>query len=102
MSVVLNRALDGVVIVTGLKQGNEALKEIQGQIDLDELDKIMEETQEAAEFQKVCSLFHVLAPCLRGVQGAAINGTHSDCLFVGFSFGSGIGFDPCRLIDGGG
>lgn len=58
-------------VFEGLKQGNAALKEIQGQIDLDELDKIMDETQEAAEFQK--EMDAILSKAMSAEDDAAVD-----------------------------
>ncbi|ULU09409.1 hypothetical protein L3Y34_014072 [Caenorhabditis briggsae] len=38
-------------VTEGLRQGNEALKRMNQLFDIDEIDKIMEETKEAAEYQ---------------------------------------------------
>ncbi|VDD89522.1 unnamed protein product [Enterobius vermicularis] len=40
-------------VVEGLKSGNEALKEINKMFSIDEVEKIMDETREAAEYQEV-------------------------------------------------
>ncbi|CEF67727.1 Charged multivesicular body protein 6 [Strongyloides ratti] len=42
-------------VVNKLRAGNEALKKMNQMIDLDEIDKIMEETKEGAEFQEEIS-----------------------------------------------
>jgi charged multivesicular body protein 6 len=43
-----------VSVLHGLKQGNEVLKEIHREMDLDKVEKLLEETQEAREYQRVC------------------------------------------------
>ncbi|PIC54674.1 hypothetical protein B9Z55_000383 [Caenorhabditis nigoni] len=42
-------------VTEGLRQGNEALKKMNQLFDIDEIDKIMEETKEAAEYQEEIS-----------------------------------------------
>ncbi|CAI5438983.1 unnamed protein product [Caenorhabditis angaria] len=42
-------------VVEGLKQGNDALKKMNSLFDVDEIDRIMEETKEAAEYQEEIS-----------------------------------------------
>ncbi|GMR54159.1 hypothetical protein PMAYCL1PPCAC_24354 [Pristionchus mayeri] len=42
-------------VVEGLKQGNEALKKMNSLFDIDEIEKIMEETREGAEYQEEIS-----------------------------------------------
>ncbi len=37
----------------GLKQGNEVLKEIHKEMNLESVEKLLEETQEAREYQQV-------------------------------------------------
>lgn len=37
----------------GLKQGNEVLKEIHKEMNLESVEKLLEETQEAREYQRV-------------------------------------------------
>lgn len=43
-----------VSVLHGLKQGNEVLKEIHREMDLEKVEKLLEETQEAREYQQVC------------------------------------------------
>lgn len=38
----------------GLQQGNEALKEIHKEMNLESVEKLLEETAEAREYQRVC------------------------------------------------
>ncbi|KAE9414274.1 hypothetical protein Angca_002531, partial [Angiostrongylus cantonensis] len=45
-------------VVEGLREGNEALKKMNAIFDIDEIEKLMEETKEAAEYQEV-SCFHL-------------------------------------------
>ncbi|WKX90346.1 hypothetical protein Q1695_009298 [Nippostrongylus brasiliensis] len=42
-------------VVEGLRQGNEALKKMNAIFDIDEIEKLMDETKEAAEFQEEIS-----------------------------------------------
>ncbi|PAV85507.1 hypothetical protein WR25_09874 isoform A [Diploscapter pachys] len=42
-------------VVEGLRQGNEALKKINAMFDVEEIDRIMDETKEGAEFQQEIS-----------------------------------------------
>ncbi|EGT46965.1 hypothetical protein CAEBREN_07437 [Caenorhabditis brenneri] len=42
-------------VTEGLRQGNEALKKMNQLFDIDEIDRIMEETKEAAEYQEEIS-----------------------------------------------
>ncbi|CAI2309150.1 unnamed protein product [Caenorhabditis sp. 36 PRJEB53466] len=42
-------------VTEGLRQGNEALKKMNSLFDIDEIDRIMEETKEAAEYQEEIS-----------------------------------------------
>ncbi|CAB3410780.1 unnamed protein product [Caenorhabditis bovis] len=42
-------------VVDGLRQGNEALKKMNQMFDVDEIDRIMDETKEAAEYQEEIS-----------------------------------------------
>jgi charged multivesicular body protein 6 len=43
-------------VLHGLKQGNEVLKEIHKQLNVESVEKLLEETAEAREYQRV-SLF---------------------------------------------
>lgn len=65
-----------VSVLHGLKQGNEVLKEIHREMSLESVERLMEETQEAREYQRVCHpdpaehlfmtrLCRKLATCLR-------------------------------------
>lgn len=42
-----------VSVLHGLQQGNEVLKEIHKEMSLEAVEKLMEETQEAREYQRV-------------------------------------------------
>jgi charged multivesicular body protein 6 len=42
-----------VSVLHGLKQGNEVLKEIHKEMNVESVEKLLEETQEAREYQKV-------------------------------------------------
>jgi len=42
-----------VSVLRGLKQGNEVLKEIHREMSLESVEKLMEETHEAREYQRV-------------------------------------------------
>lgn len=42
-----------VSVLHGLKQGNEVLKEIHREMNLENVEKLLEETQEAREYQRV-------------------------------------------------
>ena len=39
----------------GLKQGNDVLREIHREMDLASVERLLEETAEAREYQRVCS-----------------------------------------------
>jgi len=41
-------------VLHGLKQGNEVLKEIHREMSIESVERLMEETQEAREYQQVC------------------------------------------------
>jgi charged multivesicular body protein 6 len=43
-----------VSVLHGLKQGNEVLKEIHREMSIESVEKLMEETHEAREYQRVC------------------------------------------------
>lgn len=47
----------------GLKQGNEVLKEIHKELNLDSVEKLLEETAEAREYQRVCVSFSSDSAC---------------------------------------
>lgn len=42
-----------VSVVHGLKQGNEVLKEIHKELNVESVEKLLEETAEAREYQRV-------------------------------------------------
>ncbi len=42
-----------VSVLHGLKQGNEVLKEIHKEMNVESVEKLLEETQEAREYQRV-------------------------------------------------
>ena len=42
-----------VSVLHGLQQGNEVLKEIHKELNVENVERIMEETQEAREYQRV-------------------------------------------------
>ena len=49
-----------VSVLHGLKQGNEVLKEIHKELNVESVEKLLEETAEAREYQRVCLFsFHV-------------------------------------------
>lgn len=50
-----------VSVLHGLKQGNEVLKEIHKELNVESVEKLLEETAEAREYQRVC-LFSFHAP----------------------------------------
>lgn len=50
-----------VSVVHGLKQGNEVLKEIHKEMNLESVEKLLEETAEAREYQRVRIRYHVTA-----------------------------------------
>ena len=50
-----------VSVVHGLKQGNEVLKEIHKEMNLESVEKLLEETAEAREYQRVRSIYHAPA-----------------------------------------
>ena len=41
-------------VLHGLKQGNEVLKEIHKELNVESVEKLLEETAEAREYQRVC------------------------------------------------
>lgn len=43
-----------VSVLHGLKQGNEVLQEIHREMNIESVEKLMDETQEAREYQRVC------------------------------------------------
>lgn len=43
-----------VSVLHGLKQGNEVLKEIHKEMNVESVEKLLEETSEAREYQRVC------------------------------------------------
>jgi charged multivesicular body protein 6 len=43
-----------VSVLHGLKQGNEVLKEIHKELNVEGVEKLLEETVEAREYQRVC------------------------------------------------
>jgi hypothetical protein len=43
-----------VSVLHGLKQGNEVLKEIHKELNVESVEKLLEETVEAREYQRVC------------------------------------------------
>jgi hypothetical protein len=52
-----------VSVLHGLKQGNDVLKEIHKELNLESVEKLLEETAEAREYQRVCLFsFHALSP----------------------------------------
>jgi hypothetical protein len=42
-------------VLHGLKQGNEVLKEIHRELNVENVEKLLEETAEARAYQKVCA-----------------------------------------------
>jgi len=50
-----------VDVLRGLKQGNEVLKEIHKELNLESVEKLLGETAEAREYQRVC-LFPLVSP----------------------------------------
>lgn len=50
-----------VSVLHGLKQGNDVLKEIHKELNIESVEKLLEETAEAREYQRVCLFsFHAL------------------------------------------
>jgi charged multivesicular body protein 6 len=45
-----------VSVLHGLKQGNEVLQEIHREMSIESVEKLMDETQEAREYQRVCHI----------------------------------------------
>jgi hypothetical protein len=45
-----------VSVLHGLKQGNEVLKEIHKEMNIEAVEKLLEETNEAQEYQRVCTI----------------------------------------------
>jgi Snf7 len=43
-------------VIHGLEQGNEVLKEIHKEMNIEKVEKLLEESQEARDYQKVCPL----------------------------------------------
>ncbi|RCN50317.1 SNF7 family protein [Ancylostoma caninum] len=48
-------------VVDGLRQGNDALKKMNAIFDIDEIEKLMEETKEAAEYQEASEISALLS-----------------------------------------
>lgn len=57
-----------VSVLHGLKQGNEVLQEIHREMNIESVEKLMEETQEAREYQRVCHNPSFLCCAEVGVQ----------------------------------
>ena len=49
-----------VSVLHGLQQGNEVLKEIHKELNIENVERIMEETQEAREYQRVSDRLRIL------------------------------------------
>ena len=49
-----------VSVLHGLQQGNEVLKEIHKELNIENVERIMEETQEAREYQRVSGRLRIL------------------------------------------
>lgn len=47
-------------VIDGLKVGNEALKKIHEVLNVDEVERILEETREGIEKQRVCIILQML------------------------------------------
>lgn len=47
-------------VIDGLKVGNEALKKVHEVLNVDEVERILEETREGIEKQRVCIVSHIL------------------------------------------
>jgi hypothetical protein len=46
-------------VIDGLKVGNEALKKIHDVLSVDEVERILDETREGVEKQRVCIISHL-------------------------------------------
>jgi charged multivesicular body protein 6 len=53
-----------VSVLHGLKQGNEVLKQIHKELNVESVEKLLEETAEAREYQRVCSSCSLIAICV--------------------------------------
>jgi charged multivesicular body protein 6 len=47
-------SLAEVSVLHGLKQGNDVLREIHKELNVESVEKLLEETAEAREYQRVC------------------------------------------------
>jgi hypothetical protein len=47
-------------VIDGLKVGNEALKKVHEVLNVDEVERILEETREGIDKQRVCIVSHIL------------------------------------------
>ena len=46
-----------VSVLHGLKQGNEVLKQIHKEMNIESVEKLLEETAEAREYERVCTAY---------------------------------------------
>ncbi|KIY50581.1 Vps20-PA [Fistulina hepatica ATCC 64428] len=53
-----------VSVLHGLKQGNQVLQEIHKEMNIESVEKLLEETQEAQEYQRVCCTACAVSTCL--------------------------------------
>lgn len=64
-----------VDVVNSLKQGNEALKKMNEILKLEDIEKLMDDTREAAEYQNVRDDFHFY----RSIQIVSVAGSSRKC-----------------------
>jgi hypothetical protein len=63
-----------VALLHGLKQGNEVLKEIHREMNVESVEKLLEETREAREYEKACLIF----PWSRSLNHSQCSGNLGD------------------------
>jgi CRISPR/Cas system-associated protein Cas7 (RAMP superfamily) len=64
-------------VLYGLKQGNEVLKEIHKEMNVESVEKLLEETQEAQEYQRVTYANHTF---IRGSEQFLLLGNRPDVI----------------------
>jgi charged multivesicular body protein 6 len=67
-----------VSVLHGLKQGNEVLKELHKEMNVESVEKLLEETHEAREYQRVTVVLVLCQTCLNASN--LIAGNERDAL----------------------